>query len=1113
MNTELNGTVISSGVGALAVRQKPSKPHHASHPGSVIRSRERIGLAGGLLVICFRAILMQGVASPPIPVALPWEPAVQPTKLVRAQAFAPVLSPSLSSSSWTSLGPAPIVNGQRPGNGPVSGRLTGIAAHPTDANTIYVTAAGGGVWKTIDGGTTWSPLTDAQSTVSMGAIAISPSNPNVIYAGTGEANNSLDSNFGRGVLVSTDGGSSWTLQNNGGTFDRKAVSEIAVDPSDANIAYVALADFAVNSILGDTGIWKTTDGGATWVNLTATITSFHPWSSVRIDPGNHLTVYAAVGNLGGTTENGVYKTTDGGSTWRLLTGAPNGNAAGRIVVAVAPSNPQVVYVSAQGTSPFGSLYKFMRSDNGGSTFTDLTAATPNYMGGQGWYDTTLVADPVNSAIVYAGGQNGLLRSANSGANWTDISSSGALTAPHVDHHGAAFDANGRYLDGDDGGIYRLDDPGTVTWTQLNGNLNTIQFQGLGLHPSNPNTVLGGSQDNGVSMYNGNPGWTLVEGGDGGKVKFSPTNPSRAYHQIPFESFGVNFFRRSDAGGAAGTWQTATLGITDDDQQNFYAPFVVDPGNGDRVLYGALHLWETLNGGGSWVALGPPFPGNVSAIGLAAANPNVIYAAVGANTYVTTDRGATWSFRSLPVSFGVSDIQVDPNNSQNAYACVNNFSPGAYVFRTTDAGLNWANISGDLPNVPVWSIQLDPSSPGTIYVGNDIGVYKTVNSGASWTRFGSGLPNAQVFEIQLNSNLGILGAATHGRGIWEISTSGGPVTTTATTVSAAAGQYSDVVTLNAAVSPAGVAGAVEFLVNGAAIPGTPTYDSTSGSAQQSYTIPLAKGPYTIQGNFTSADARYEDSSGSGTLTVSCEDAVVTPSSSNPLTVKVATAGGASGSFTLNASIVEVSDGSLGDISKATPVFCTLTPIGSGPGSSIMGVTSGGGVGGRLSATFTFSGMPINVYAVVFNVGGNYYTGSAETVLAVYDPSSGFVTGGGRIVNPKTGFPANFGFHGRILKSGNAQGGLLYVEHQPAGDVILKSNSMGPLAIINNRAILSGKATLNGIGNYGFILNVADNGEPATSDLFGLQVLFNNAALPALTFAPVNLTGGNIQVPHK
>ena len=417
----------------------------------------------------------------------------------------------------------------------------------------------------------------------------------------------------------------------------------------------------------------------------------------------------------------------------------------------------------------------MRSDNAGASFTDLTASTPNYLGGQGWYDTTLIVDPVEPAIVYAGGSagsNSVIRSANYGATWTDIAQSAGpvIDGPHVDHHAAAFDAAGRYLDGDDGGIYRLDTAAPAHWTQLNGNLNTIQFQGIALHPTDANTAFGGSQDNGTSRYTGALGWTLVEGGDGGLITFSHTDPRRLYRQSPIASFGpLAFFRRSDNGGT--TWISKVNGITDNtaSSQNFYAPFVVDPGNGDRVLYGASHVWETTNGGDSWTALGAAFPNNVSAVALAPSDMDVLYAATLNQTFVTTNHGVTWTMRNLPVTGTVHDIQVSVSDPLTAYAVVSTFTapPGGNVFKTTNGGITWRNVSGTLPNLPAWSIQLDMSMPGRLFVGNDDGVYTSTDDGGVWTRVGQGLPHAQIFQIELNTSAGILGAATHGRGLWEI----------------------------------------------------------------------------------------------------------------------------------------------------------------------------------------------------------------------------------------------------------------------------------------------------------------------------------------------------------
>jgi len=731
----------------------------------------------------------------------PWTPRTQPLRPLQAPLLPTI---QLSTVAWTAIGPAPLNSayaGYDTGN--VSGRITGIAADPTDANTIYVGPAGGGVWKTTNGGTNWTALTDIQSTLSMGAVAVARSNPLVIYAGTGEANNSEDSNFGRGILVSTNGGESFTLNTGpGGVFnaDRMTCSRIAGDPTNANIAYAAMANFGNNGVFtgGITGVYKTVDAGSTWTNVTMANgkESAYPWSDVVVDPNTPSTVYAAVGYLYGAANNGVYKSTDSGATWTLLNTAPApvGASFGRISVAISKANnPNVLYIAAEdNTTAGGHLARFVRSDNAGVTFTDLTAGTPNYMLVQGWYDTALAVDPTSSAIVYAFGardSNSMLRSTNSGATWTDISHTGVVVQPHVDHHGIDFDANGKLLDGDDGGIYRLDDPTVPSWTDLNGNLNTIQLEGIGLHPTNANIVIGGSQDNGTELYTGAPLWTETDGGDGGLATFSPTNGSRVYHQAPVSSFGPgNFFSRSDDGG--NNWVIKTVGMSADNTQNFYAPFSVDQGNGDRVLYGATHVWETTNAGDLWTAIATAGVGgfnsggnNVDAIGIAPSDVNTIYASTGgefastSQVFVTTNHGTMWTEHDLPAGNArVNEIQVDPSNAQVAYAVVNRFSTAGHVFRTANGGAIWTNISGTLPNLPVWSIQIDNStSPSTLYIGADDGVYRTTDLGVNWSRLGTGLPNAQVFQVAFNGSLHILGAATHGRGAWEIQT-GGPTAT-------------------------------------------------------------------------------------------------------------------------------------------------------------------------------------------------------------------------------------------------------------------------------------------------------------------------------------------------
>lgn len=339
------------------------------------------------------------------------------------------------------------------------------------------------------------------------------------------------------------------------------------------------------------------------------------------------------------------------------------------------------------------------------------------------------------------------------------------------------------------------------------------------------------------------------------------------------------------------------------------------------------------------------------------------------------------------------------------------------------------------------------------------------------------------------------------------------TTTTTTVSAAAGQYSDQVTLTATVSPNTLldhtaTGNVAFSVNGTSVGSAPI--NASGVASLPYAIAQQQGNHTISATYTSTAAAFIGSNGTNSLSVSKEDAVVTPSASNPAAVKVNTAGGTAGPIVLSAQIVEVADGSLGNIANASPVTYTLTPVG--PGSSIVQTAALSGSGaGPLTASVTLSNVPVNVYEVSISIGGNFYAGSGSTVLAVYDPSLGGVNGGGTIL--RNGVTANFGFNIRYLKNGQAQGQLLYIEHRPGGLVKMKSSSMGTVSITGDMAVILGKATLADVGNHSFRATVVDKGEPGTSDQFGLQVTSpSGAQIADMWFNPITLSGGNIQVPQ-
>ena len=676
-------------------------------------------------------------------------------------------------SAWVPKGPAPILGGT-PGGDPTTGRIAGIAADPSDPNTVYIAAAGGGVWKTTDGGSDWTPLTDAQPTLFMGALALAPSDPTVLYAGTGEATNSSLSFYGRGVLKSTDAGATWTLLGDS-SFDRRTISRIVVSPTDSNTVYVAVAGGGVDGVSGGTGIWKSTDGGISWVNTTTAISTTDSYTDLAVDPLDPLTLYAAVGSRRGSTVNGIYKTTNGGNTWSVAGNAPRGNGNGNTKLALAPTNDLCIYASI--TDPAsGALSKMLKSTDGGVTWVQMTN-TPNYMGAQGWYDSTLAVDPLSADTIYAGGAyspNSIIRSQDAGATWTDIGTVSNGHDPHVDHHALAFDAAGRLLDGTDGGIWRLDNQNPVRWDDLNGNLSITQFVGIALHPTNPNIAYGGGQDIGTVKFTGAPGWKPnVVTSDGGFVRDDFNTPLTVYHTSQY-ALGPAFLQRSDNGG--NNWASKTSGINLTDPADFYPPYVMDPSNSTRLLLGTNRVYETTNRADSWTPISAPdtagWVGNatIDSLAVAPSDGNTIYASAGSSLFVTMNDGGSWSQRSIPGVGHIQDIEVDSSNSLIAYAVRDRFG-GGKVFRTTDGGVTWSDISGNLPDLPAYTIAI---GPGILYLGNDDGVYSSIDGGASWSRLGDGLPHAQVRELVLNMALGILAAGTHGRGLWELNV-GGPAT--------------------------------------------------------------------------------------------------------------------------------------------------------------------------------------------------------------------------------------------------------------------------------------------------------------------------------------------------
>jgi hypothetical protein len=714
----------------------------------------------------------------------------------------PVTSPTLPSptipltnASWSLIGPAPVLGAANVGgNPPVSGRIAGIAGDPTNANILYLATAGGGTWKSIDAGASWIPTTDGQSTLFMGAITVAPTNAQIIYAGTGEATNSGDSYYGRGVLKSINGGASYTLLTNNGVFDRSTISKIAVSPTDPNTVYVAVSGPGVNGNNNVvTGVYKSTDGGVSWTNTTTAIpsvTAATSFSDVVIDPTNANNVYIAIGDAGGSAANNVYKSTDAGATYAAAGNfktLDNGDGLGVIKVSISQNNPTDLFAVA--SDAMNQQMNFVaKTVDGGANWTKVSPGV-NYVGGQGFYDNVVAVDPTNPMIAYvAGSFNGLdnsnnfvnqiLETTDGGANWSDITVGADGNGVHPDHHALTFDANGKLLDGNDGGIWRLDTPtiGAIHWTDLNSNLSSLQFYGIGLHPTDPNIVYGGTQDNGTSKFTGALPWTQLQGGDGGFARVDQANPNTIYQEFFRVQGSTSFIQRSDDAGV--TFTDISPGINANDQSDFIVPYQLDQTNFSRLVIGTDHLYESLNKGATYTIIGTPntagfnINATIDAIGLAKTDRNTIY--VGddqGNIFVTTNDGATWTRRNIPgVSDHIQSLVVDPTNSMIVYATRDRFG-GGKVFRSANGGQTWTDISGNLPDLPTYTLAID-STNNILYIGNDNGVFSSADGGVTWARFGAGLPNVAVRELVFNPALQILAAASHGRSVWEISTAPG-----------------------------------------------------------------------------------------------------------------------------------------------------------------------------------------------------------------------------------------------------------------------------------------------------------------------------------------------------
>ena len=722
------------------------------------------------------------------------------------------------SGTWTPIGPFPIPNGQTVGvSTPVSGRTVAIAVHPTNPNNAYVGTAQGGLYRTTDGGATWLPLMDNALSLAIGTVVIAPSNPDVVFVGTGEQSFSADSFFGVGLYrIENASSASPTIigpinrdATNKDVLSGRAIGEILVHPTDPNIIFVSTTSGiggigpAIPSGLPARGLFRSTNAMSatpTFTKLAVTaagVTEDRNIVDLAMEPGNPNRVIASVVGIATPVADngGLFLATNAlapSPTFiKTLDLAGTTSTATRTELAINKAGGAVtVYAaSALGT---GSVY---RSTDGGQNWTLMV--DNNFCNPQCFYDICIDVDPTNANRVYLGGSPALPFgiSTNGGASFAT-----SATGLHVDSHAITVAPSNPQVIyfGSDGGIYRSNNAG-ATWTSLsNSSYSATQFMSVAIHPTDPNFTIGGTQDNGTEMLRFDGTWRRTDYGDGGYAAIdqssSPTGATMYHTYFNSNAAGgsvmgyafsedVNAFENWTFRGCqiAGTGN----GITCSDSVLFYAPLETGPGTPNTVYYGSDRLYRSDNKGLVHTvvsqapievntAVTPPAGVAISAIGIGPTNDNI--------RLVGLRNGGLWGTTTgspvltnldpanvVPNAF-IARAAIDPNNPEVAYVTLSGFGV-VNVWKTTSlSSPSWTPANGSgvnvLPQVPVNAFVIDPADSNRILAGTDIGVYSSDDGGANWTPVGTGLPRVAVFDMGITSERK-LRIATHGRGMWEI----------------------------------------------------------------------------------------------------------------------------------------------------------------------------------------------------------------------------------------------------------------------------------------------------------------------------------------------------------
>ena len=643
---------------------------------------------------------------------------------------------SLNTANWTSVGPS-----QSDGGYSGTGRINALAFHPSNANIVFAGAAGGGLWKSTDGGLTWFTTTDNLASLGISSIAVQANDPNTVFVATGDADGG--DNYSVGVLVSNDGGVTFNTTGLNWTQEGgRLIKKIIFDPDNTNTLLVAASD----------SLYRSTNHGLTWTGILA-----GDFDDIEANPSASSNTFYTCKN------NQIYKSSDNGATWTLKKTIAGVN---RIALAVTPADNTYVYAlcSAAGNSGFKSM---QRSTNSGDTFTERSA-TPNLLGwsetgndtnGQGWYDLVTAADPVNAEVVYVGGVN-MWKSTNGGTTWSIKSlwtSSANVATVHADKHALEWQNNTSLWEGNDGGIYKTTNGGNTWQHKSNGIVNSQMYK-LGLSQLD-HKVVAGLQDNGTKLYNSSSVWEDVLGGDGMECAIQHNVTNVVYGSLYFGEF----YRSVNSGNS---WSYIQGNIPGNPQGNWVTPFAIDKSLPTTIYAAYDKLYKSENRGNTWSTIGVFNAGSMDILELSPSDSKYIYVGkYNGSIWRTTNGGTNWNAMTN-VGSGLASIAIHPTDPNTLFAVLQNYVAGNKVYKSTDGGASWTNISGSLPNLPANSIVFQEDQNEGIYVGMDVGLYYKDNTLSDWVLYNDGLPNVEITELEIQYDEGKLYASTYGRGVWS-----------------------------------------------------------------------------------------------------------------------------------------------------------------------------------------------------------------------------------------------------------------------------------------------------------------------------------------------------------